>query len=97
MDNIFEALSYGCRRQILSELKKNGEMTVSEILKKLSVSQPTLSSHMSILKKSGLVNVRIKDRWRYYSINIDTWNKFIGELSKFIGSGISEEIKPRKL
>jgi len=96
MDKIFEALSYKCRRQILTELKKNGEMTVTQILKLVSVSQPTLSSHLAVLRGASLVNVRIRDRWRYYSLDTEVWRKFIGELSNFIGSGISEEIKLRK-
>jgi ArsR family transcriptional regulator, arsenate/arsenite/antimonite-responsive transcriptional repressor len=48
-----------------------GEMCACEILKKVSISQSTLSYHMKILSDSGLVNVRRDGLWMKYTLDKD--------------------------
>ena len=90
MDKIFKALADLNRRKILTVLK-NSEMNVSELLKYFDIGQATVSNHLSILKKAGLVNVRSNNKMRIYSINWDVFNKFVDEVNKF--SGIKIDIK----
>lgn len=90
MDKIFKALADLNRRKILTVLK-NSEMNVSELLKYFDIGQATVSNHLSILKKAGLVNVRSNNKMRIYSINWDVFNKFVDEVNKF--SGIKIAIK----
>src|ERR1700710_3153979 len=56
------------RRSILMELAE-GERTVSELTKKLPVSQPAVSQHLKVLKHVGLVNDRAVGTKRIYRLN----------------------------
>ncbi len=42
------------------------EMTVSDLLKKCSLSQSALSQHLGILRNAGIVQVRESGRHMYY-------------------------------
>jgi len=45
------------------------QITVSEIVKKLDISQPTVSHHLKILRHAGLVNADRRGKETYYSLN----------------------------
>lgn len=51
---VFKALSDGTRQQIL-QLLEGEQRTVGEIVQKFSLSQPTISRHLSVLKEADLV------------------------------------------
>lgn len=44
-------------------------LSVSEIVEKLEVSQPTVSHHLAILREARLVNVREEGKQTFYSLN----------------------------
>ena len=44
-------------------------LNVGEIVDAISVSQPTVSHHLSILRAAGLVNVRREGKRVYYTLN----------------------------
>ncbi len=44
-------------------------LSVSEIVEKVNVSQPTVSHHLAILREAGLVNVREEGKQTFYSLN----------------------------
>ena len=44
-------------------------LSVSEIVDKTSVSQPTVSHHLAILRGAGLVNLRHEGKQTFYSLN----------------------------
>ena len=50
---IYKALSVDSRLQIL-KLIKDKDLCVNAITKKLNITQPAVSQHLSILKKAGL-------------------------------------------
>jgi ArsR family transcriptional regulator, arsenate/arsenite/antimonite-responsive transcriptional repressor len=56
-DSAFKALSDATRREILRLLSKR-EMAVGEIVDNFSVSQPTISRHLAVLRNAGLVTAR---------------------------------------
>jgi len=82
MDKIFKALADTNRRKILTLLKKK-DMSVNEILRYFQIGQATISSHLAILRKSNLVNVKKSERLRIYSINKEVLNKFVLEMNRF--------------
>jgi ArsR family transcriptional regulator len=43
--------------------------SVSEIVDKVGVSQPTVSHHLAILREAGLVNVREEGKQTFYTLN----------------------------
>jgi DNA-binding transcriptional ArsR family regulator len=54
MTKVFKALSDGTRQEILRLLEKQ-QCTVGEIVGNFSLSQPTISRHLSVLKEANLV------------------------------------------
>jgi DNA-binding transcriptional ArsR family regulator len=85
VDKIFKSLADVNRRKIISILK-NGDLTVGEILKYLDIKQATLSSHLAILRKAGLVNFSIKGKQRIYKLNRETLIGFVKILNGFVES-----------
>lgn len=59
-----------------------GELCACDILEKLSISQSTLSYHMNLLTKSGLVNGRKDGPWMKYTLN----QSKISELKAFLAT-----------
>ncbi len=98
MDRIYKALSEVNRRKIIFWLGL-GELNVSQIVSKLNLSQATVSNHLSILRKSKLVDFRIKGKERIYKLNLETANNFVKELHKLMptsATSIENEIIIRR-
>lgn len=57
MSRIFRALADPTRRQILQELKRR-ELAAGEIAACFSISGPSISRHLSVLKSADLVSER---------------------------------------
>ena len=64
----FKALGDENRVKILRMLCK-GERCACELLEELEISQPTLSHHMQILCRSGIVQGRKNGKWMHYSLD----------------------------
>ncbi|NHI16349.1 ArsR/SmtB family transcription factor [Microbacterium excoecariae] len=84
MADIFDVIADGTRREILQLLlrrdpQSDGGTSVSQIVADLSVSQPTVSKHLKVLREAGLVTVREEGQHRYYRIEpgpleeVDDW------------------------
>jgi DNA-binding transcriptional ArsR family regulator len=54
LNSTFQALSDPTRRAILARLI-SGEATVSELMEPFQLSQPTISKHLKVLEKAGLM------------------------------------------
>ena len=65
---VFRAFSDERRLRVL-ELLAEGEKCACVLLEELEISQPTLSYHMKILRRSGIVKERPVGPWKYYSID----------------------------
>ncbi len=57
------------QRERILVLLGYGERTVDEITQQLAISQPTISYHLQILRRAGLVSVRRCGRQRVYRSN----------------------------
>lgn len=73
---LLKALADSSRLQILDMLSC-GPMCACEIMKRLDLTQPTISHHMKILASVGLVNVVKDGKWMNYSINKDSVNEIV--------------------
>ena len=69
---VLGVLAEGVRFRILTLIASRGELTAKDILEGFDFTQPTLSHHRAVLTESGLVNVKRKGRFAYYSINKET-------------------------
>ena len=65
---VFRAFSDERRLKVL-ELLTQGEQCACVLLEQLDISQPTLSYHMKILCRSGIVRERAVGPWKYYAID----------------------------
>jgi DNA-binding transcriptional ArsR family regulator len=64
----FNAVAEPRRRQIV-DLLSNGELSVSDIVDAMPVSQPQVSKHLRVLKDVGLVKSRADGRQRLYRLD----------------------------
>ena len=84
MIKIFKALSVDSRLQIL-KLIKDKKLCVNAITKRINISQPAVSQHLSILKDAGLVK---NDRYGsiiHYSINLNRLDEFKKSVREYLG------------
>jgi len=58
------------KRKIYEILALEGEKTVGQITKKLKLCQPTVSYHLKMMKKEGLLASRKKGRQVYYQVKM---------------------------
>ncbi len=68
---VFKALSDPNRLRIIGMLKDE-EVCACRLLEEMEFTQPTLSHHMGILIRAGLVSFRKEGKWVYYSLNKDS-------------------------
>jgi ArsR family transcriptional regulator len=77
MNRALHAIADPTRRRILEALKEKGGCSIgkdvglcaSDIELRVKLSQPTISHHMAILKKAGLVEVHKIGQWKWYRRN----------------------------
>jgi ArsR family transcriptional regulator len=62
----FKALADPTRVRILNLLAHNPELCVCDMNASFDLSQPTISHHLGILKKAGLVDCDVRGRWCFY-------------------------------
>ena len=64
---IFKALS-DPRRVRIVKLLQDGEKNACELIEKMDMPQSTLSYHMKVLCRSGIVKAREEGKWTYYRV-----------------------------
>ena len=82
MNNVFKALNDATRREILELLKKKN-MTAGEIVEKFSVSGPTISHHLDLLKQANLVTAEKNGQFIYYSLNTTVFDEIMKWMLQF--------------
>jgi len=85
-NRVLHAISDPTRRRILQVLKKSGPgsagLCASDIEIKIRLSQPTISHHMAVLQKAGLVEAKKEGLWRWYRRNESALSAFTGKLRR---------------
>lgn len=74
LNKTISALADPTRRKILELLKKK-DMGVSEIAKNFSITLPSLSHHLTILKNAGLATSHKKGQENIYSLNLSAFEE----------------------
>ncbi|AXE55212.1 helix-turn-helix transcriptional regulator [Aurantimicrobium sp. MWH-Uga1] len=74
MADIFDVVADETRREILQILLENlststGEMSVSELVSRTGLSQPTVSKQLKVLREAGVVGVREDGQHRLYHLD----------------------------
>ena len=68
VDRIFRVVADPTRRNIVERLHER-ELTVLELCAPYPITQPSLSKHLAVLKRSGLITARRSGRHRYYQLD----------------------------
>ncbi|HSE48082.1 MAG TPA: metalloregulator ArsR/SmtB family transcription factor [Terriglobales bacterium] len=92
LSELLHAISDPARRRILKALKQKGccsigrpsGMCACDIEQKVGLSQPTISHHMGILRKAGLVSSEKVGPWMWYQRN----EKALQELAEALEEGL---------
>jgi DNA-binding transcriptional ArsR family regulator len=84
IDRTLHAIADPTRRRILQALKenksKNAGLCAGDIEERVNLSQPTISHHMAILTKAGLVDAVKQGQWRWYRRNQPALRKLLKAL-----------------
>lgn len=68
----FRAAGDSHRQKILALLKEHSSLNATEIKKKIKLSQPTISHHLSLLEEAGILIAQKKGKEVLYSLNPKT-------------------------
>ena len=86
----FKALADPARREILTMLKE-GRMSAGEIASRFKMTNATVSYHLGILKKAGLLAETREKNFIFYELNTSVVEEVMLWLSDLKG-GTSDEI-----
>ncbi|MBB6732207.1 autorepressor SdpR family transcription factor [Cohnella zeiphila] len=85
MNDTFKALSDPTRRQIIQLLKER-DLSAGEIANHFSISKPSISHHLNILKNARLIQDERQGQSIVYSLNTTVIQEALGWFLNMIGS-----------
>jgi ArsR family transcriptional regulator len=95
MADIFEAIADPTRRNIMETLLSaqvaGSELTVSELVQKTGLGQPTVSKHLKTLREVGLVSAREDGQKRFYSVTPEPLEEIEDWMINFLSLGFEAE------
>ncbi|WP_276353646.1 autorepressor SdpR family transcription factor [Cohnella caldifontis] len=85
MNDAFKALSDPTRRQII-QLLKDRDLTAGEIADHFTISKPSISHHLNLLKQARLVQDERQGQNIVYSLNLTVIQEAMGWFLGMIGT-----------
>ncbi len=90
LDRFLQAIADPTRRRILRALTEKGGCSLdketglcaADIEQRVKLAQPTVSHHMRILEKAGLVEAKREGHWRWYRRNEKLMTKMMRDLKQ---------------
>jgi ArsR family transcriptional regulator len=83
MQLVFEALASPVRRKILAYLA-HAELSAGDIASRFDMSKPSISQHLSVLERAGLIRSQKRGQFVFYSQAqdnlVNTLNGFVQEV-----------------
>jgi DNA-binding transcriptional ArsR family regulator len=67
--DVFNAIAEPRRRDVIAVLADGKEYAVNDVVVRLRMSQPTVSKHLGVLRKVGVVSVIKRGQHRMYRLN----------------------------
>ncbi|MGH1386850.1 ArsR/SmtB family transcription factor [Kordia sp.] len=80
MSEVLKALGHPARLSIMHYLAKSPSCICNDIVMELPLAQPTISRHLSELKKVGLIQGEITGKNICYCINLKKWQEVLAYL-----------------
>jgi DNA-binding transcriptional ArsR family regulator len=90
--SLLKACGHPLRLKLLCAIEKGEEACVSELWNCLEQSQPVVSQHLAVLKKSGIVASQVQGNRRVYTIV----NPFVRELIDTLHHTVEESRAARR-
>lgn len=78
----FKALNDKTRRDILELLSKR-DMTAGEIVEQFNISGPSISHHLELLKRAGLIESEKQGQYIRYSLNMTVLDDIMKWMIRF--------------
>jgi len=75
MADVLKALGHPARLSIMHYLAKSPSCICNDIVLELPLAQPTISRHLSELKRVGLIQGQISGKNICYCINTEKWSE----------------------
>ena len=105
LDRVFHALGDGTRREMIARLAQDGAATASELGRPFDVAQPTISKHIKVLEKAGIVRRKVSGRVHRFALEDEAlrgaedwvaahrrfWEGTLVQLEAFVAAPGSEE------
>lgn len=85
MELTFKALSDETRRKIIA-LLKNGDLTAGQIAEAFTISKPSISHHLNVLKQADLIWDQRQGQNIIYSLNTSVIDEIMGWLLEITGA-----------
>lgn len=68
--DVFSVLAEPARRNILDQLRL-GETSVTDLVDRLDLSQPSVSKHLKVLREAGFVSRKVAAQRRIYRLELE--------------------------
>jgi DNA-binding transcriptional ArsR family regulator len=68
-DDVFAAIAEPRRREVIAVLSDGREYAVNDIVFSMKMAQPSVSKHLGVLHKAGVVTMVRRGRHRMYRLN----------------------------
>jgi DNA-binding transcriptional ArsR family regulator len=91
---LLQAAADPIRLRMLRQLALGGAVCACDFVASASVSQPTISHHLRVLRESGWVETERRGTWIWYSLRPDAADRF-ARLSAFFAASEPEQAGPR--
>jgi ArsR family transcriptional regulator len=83
---MFRALGHPIRLELLRHIAARGPICGCHLEEALPYTQPLISKHLGILRRSGLLTSRREGRWVYYSLELDALSATGGSLDELLNA-----------
>jgi ArsR family transcriptional regulator len=84
---VFKVLGDPTRLQMMDLLARaDGPLCVCDIESRFDLSQPTVSHHLGLLRKAGLVTTERRGTWMHYRLTPGTIENFVGFFDELTGN-----------
>ncbi|WP_218352823.1 ArsR/SmtB family transcription factor [Alteromonas lipotrueiana] len=87
-EQFLKQLANKTRLMVLTSLIGN-ELSVSDLLTRIDVTQPVLSQHLALLREAGMVATRRAGQVIYYRLTDERVNRVLGLLHTFYPEPVS--------
>jgi len=85
LNQLFKALADPTRRRILQLLRRS-DLKAGEIADQFSVSRPSISHHLNLLKQAGLVQDERRGQYIVYSLNTTVFQELLTWAAEFLST-----------